>query len=201
MSQFPIGSRATEAMRVAKKQAASAGLYGIMAQFESSDALLHAAETVRDAGYKKFDVFSPFPIHGMDAAMGLGRSMLGWVVLGGGITGLLTGLGLQWYAALFDYPLITAGKPLTGFAAYIPFVPVTFELMILFSAFAAVGGMLMVNGLPAWYHPTLKRDSFARASDDGFFLVIEADDNRFDVDVTKRLLEDHGGRGIELLED
>jgi len=201
MSQFPIGSRATEAMRVAKKQAASAGLYGIMAQFGSADALLHAAETVRDAGYKKFDVYSPFPIHGMDDAMGLKRSLLGWIVLSGGITGLLTAIGLQWYAALFDYPLITAGKPVTGFAAFIPFVPVAFELMILFSAFAAVGGMLMLNGLPAWYHPTLKRDSFARASDDGFFLVIEADDNRFDVDVTKRLLEDHGGRGIELLED
>lgn len=201
MSQFPLGSRATEAMRLAKKQAASAGLYGMMAQFESPDALLHAAATVRDAGYKKFDVYSPFPIHGMDAAMGLGRSHLGWVVLCGGVTGLLTAVGLQWYAALFDYPLITAGKPVTGFAAFIPFVPVCFELMILFSAFAAVGGMILLNGLPAWYHPTLKRDSFARASDDGFFLVIEAADARFDIDVTKRLLEEHGAKGIELLED
>ncbi len=201
MSQFPIGSRATEAMRLTKKQAASAGLYGIMAQFESPGDLLHAAETVRDAGYKKFDVFSPFPIHGMDDAMGLGRSMLGWIVLGGGITGLLTAVGMQWYMALFDYPLITAGKPVTGFAAYIPFVPVSFELMILFSAFAAVGGMFLLNGLPAWYHPTLKRDSFARASDDGFFLVIEAVDPQFDIDVTKRLLEEHGANGIELLEE
>ncbi|CAN5540702.1 DUF3341 domain-containing protein [soil metagenome] len=201
MSQFPIGSRATEAMRLSKRQAASAGLYGMMAQFESAEALTRGAEVVRDAGYKKFDVYSPFPIHGMDDAMGLSRSMLGWIVLCGGISGVFTGIGLQWYAALYEYPLITAGKPLTGFAAFIPFVPVTFELMVLFSAFAAVGGMILLNGLPAWYHPTLKRESFARATDDGFFLVIEAADPRFDVDVTKRLLEDHGGRGIELLED
>jgi hypothetical protein len=180
---------------------ATAGLYGMMAQYDTPDDLLHIAAVLREAGYKRWDVFSPFPIHGMDHAMGLGRSPLGWIVLGGGITGVIAALGMQWFMALADYPLITAGKPTSGPAAWIPFIPVTFELMVLFSAFAAVIGMLILNGLPQWYHPTLKRDSFARATDDGFFVVIEAGDAKFDVDLTKRLLEEYGGRNIELLED
>jgi hypothetical protein len=180
---------------------ATAGLYGMMAEFDSPDDLLHIAATLREAGYRRWDVYSPFPVHGMDHAMGLGRSPLGWIVLLGGIAGIATALGMQWFMALQNYPLITAGKPISGPAAWIPFIPVTFELMVLFSAFAAVIGMLLLNGLPQWYHPTLKRDSFARATDDGFFVVIEAADGKFDVDGTKALLEEHGGRNIELLED
>ncbi len=170
---------------------------GVIAEFENPDALLRAARQVRDAGYSKFDVYSPFPIHGMDEAMGLRRSRLGWIVLMGGIAGALAALGLQWYTSVVDYPLITAGKPYFSWPA---FVPIIFELGVLLAAFGAVFGMLAINGLPRWYHPLLKYDRFVRASDDSFFLAIDAKDRQYDADRAAILLERLGGRNVDPLE-
>ena len=122
-------------------------MFGTLAEFDSPKSLMHAAEAVRDAGYKKFDVYSPFPIHGMDDAMGLRPSIMGWLVLGGGITGLLAGFGIQTWVSIFGYKLIISGKP---FFSYQAFIPVTFELMVLLSAFGAVFGMFILNKLPEW---------------------------------------------------
>ena len=171
--------------------------FGILAEFENPAHLMHAAEKMRDAGFKRFDVHSPFPIHGMDRAMGLGRSILPWIVLGGGFTGFLTGLALQTWINVIEYPLVISGKPYFSLPA---FIPVTFELTILFSAFAAVGGMFVLNFLPMLYHPLQKVKNFERATTDGFFLSVEARDPKFDAEATREMLASFGGKNIELLE-
>jgi hypothetical protein len=181
-----------------QEQVPVARAFGLLAGFAGESELLEAARGVHEAGYVRFDVFSPYPIHGMDQAMGLGRSHLGWFVLVAAIAGSATAVGLQWFCNALDYPLITQGKPYFSWQA---FVPVTFELMVLFAAFAAVIGMLVLNGLPAWYHPTLRYDVFARATDDGFFLAIEADDTKFDREKTRQLLLTLGAQSVTLLED
>jgi hypothetical protein len=146
--------------------------WGILAEFDSPGALLRAARETRKAGYKDFDVHTPYPVHGMDLAMGLGRSPLGWIVTGGAFAGAATALGLQYYCGL-DFPLIHQGKPVV---AWQPFIVITFELTVLFSAFAAVLGMFYLNGLPQWYHPTLKSEAFRKVTDNGFFLSIPTED-------------------------
>ena len=143
-------------------------MFGTLAEFDSPKSLMHAAEAVRDAGYKKFDVYSPFPIHGMDDAMGLRPSIMGWLVLGGGITGLLAGFGIQTWVSIFGYKLVISGKP---FFSYQAFIPVTFELMVLLSAFGAVFGMFILNKLPEWYHSLLKDDEFKKLLLMVFFLL------------------------------
>ena len=125
-------------------------LFGVLAEFDSPKSLYHVAQKVRDEGYTKWDAFSPFPIHGMDGAMGLKESILGWIVVIGGAVGLSFGFGLQTWVATTAYKIIVSGKPLFSYQA---FVPVTFELMVLFSAFAAVFGMFILNRLPQHYHP------------------------------------------------
>jgi hypothetical protein len=171
--------------------------FGIVAQFDNPHELLRAAETMRDAGYREFDVHSPFPIHGMNKAMGIGRSLLPWIVLGGGMTGCAGALTLMIWINVVDYPIVISGKPYLSLPA---FIPIVFELTVLLSAFAALGGMLLLNFLPMLYHPLMKNPEFARATSDGFFLSVEAWDPRFDPDDTRRLLESAGGRNIALLE-
>lgn len=153
-------------------------VYGIAAEFDSASALYHAAEKMRDAGYKKFDVFSPFPIHGMDDAMGLKRSLLGKIVFFGGLTGFTTGVCLEFIPSSILYPLVVMGKP-TNLWTVPAFFPIMFELTILFSAFTTVFGMLIMNGLPRWNHPMFNWDRFKKASDDKFFVVVEAKDPKF----------------------
>ncbi len=172
--------------------------YGVIAEFDGPDELLDAAAQARDRGYRSFDVHSPFPIHGMDGAMGLRRSRLGWIVFIAGAIGAASGMGMQWFCAAYDYPILTGGKPFFSWQA---FIPITFEMMVLFAAFGAVIGMLLLNGLPQWYHPTLKHSPFARASDDGFFLVIEASDPMFHMEQTPAFLTRIGGKEIGLLEE
>lgn len=170
--------------------------YMVLAEFGSPAELLHAAEKVRDAGYMKFDCHSPFPIHGMDAAMGLKRSPVGYIA---GICGLLGGIfamGLQWWTSTVDYPLVISGKPLFSFQAYIV---VTFGLTILGAAFGAVIGMLMINRLPQWFHGLFYSKNFSRFSDDAFFVSIEADDPKFDPEQTSSFLESIGGTNIEVV--
>jgi hypothetical protein len=175
-------------------------VYGLAAEFSSAPALFEAAEKVRDAGFKRWDVHSPFPIHGMDQAMGLGKSWLSAIVLIGGITGLLTAAVLEFYPSAIEYPVVVHGKPVT-FATVPAFFPIMFELTVLCSAFACVFGLLILNQLPKWYHPMFNWDRFARVSDDAFFLVIEARDPKFSEGKTRQLLEQIGGTHVTLVHD
>lgn len=170
-------------------------VYGIAAEYPSASALYEAAKMVRDAGFKRWDVFSPFPIHGMDDAMGIGKSWLSAAVFCGGFTGFCTAIILEFGPSSFLYPLIVHGKPY-NFWTVPAFFPIMFELTILFSAFAAFGAMLTMNFLPRWNHPMFNWNRFKRVSNDGFFLVIETRDPRFNENETVSLLERSGGQFI-----
>ncbi|MBC8042801.1 MAG: DUF3341 domain-containing protein [Rhizobacter sp.] len=169
---------------------------GMLAEFANPAELLHAAEKLRDAGYKRFDCHSPFPIHGMDEAMGLAPSFLGWVVAAMGITGGSLGLIMQWWMSTIDYPLVISGKPYFSYQAY---VPVTFELTILLAAFGAVFGMFIINRLPRYHHPVFHSDRFAKVTDDGFFVSVLRGSKKFNVEKTKQFLESIGGKNVEVL--
>ena len=173
-------------------------VYGVLAEFHDPGALLHAAEEVRAAGYKHFDTHSPFPIHGMDRAMGLGNSKVGYITLGGGLTGLALATWLQWWTSAVDYPINISGKP---FFAVEPSVPIMFELTVLFSALGAVAGMLALNGLPRPYNPIFYSKQFARVTDDAFFLHVAASDTQFDTEETSAFLQQIGGYNVEVIED
>ena len=172
--------------------------YGLLAEFDQSADILHAAATVRDAGYRRWDVFSPFPVHGMDEAMGLGRSKVGWFTFCGGVTGYTAGMLMIWFMNAYDYPLVVGGKPL--FSPIFSF-PVAYECTILLGAFGSLFGMLFLNRLPRLYHPLFKSARFARATHDRFFLVIEATDPNFSDVETRKLLEAAGSKHIEEVRD
>jgi hypothetical protein len=171
--------------------------YGLIATFDTPGALTHAAEQVRDAGYRDWDVITPFPIHGIDKAMGVGRSRVPRISLVGGITGFCTGMSMIWFMDKFDYPLTVGGKPF--FSPLFAF-PVSYELTILFTAFATIGGMFFLNGLPMHYHPVLNYDEIRRGTDDLFFIVIQKSDPRYNAENTRALLAKIGGREITELE-
>ncbi|MEM1096213.1 MAG: DUF3341 domain-containing protein [Bacteroidota bacterium] len=173
-------------------------VYGVLAEFRHPGELYDAAKDARKAGYKRFDVYSPFPIHGMDDAMGLGNSKVGYFTLMGGITGFSLGLWLQWWTGSVDYPLNISGKP---FFAFEPSVPVMFETTILLSALTAVATMFALNGLPRPYNPLFYSDNFSRVTDDAFFMHIAANDPLFDLDGTKDFLRSIGGKNIEVIYD
>ncbi len=161
-------------------------LYGLMAEFDSTTAIVNAAEKIRLAGFTKTDAFSPFPIHEMDEALGIKRSILSFLVFAGGITGCLVGFALMYWTHVIEYPIMVAGRPNWSLPA---FIPPMYELTILLAAFTAVFGMLLLNGLPQPYHPVFNVPRFALASRDKFFLLIEAEDEKFDYDETKKFME------------
>jgi hypothetical protein len=169
----------------------------LIATFETTAGIMRAAETVRDAGYKHWDCITPFPVHGLDKAMGVARSRVPRFSLAGGITGFCTGMSMVWFMDKFDYPLVVGGKPF--FSPMFAF-PASYELTILFTAFATIGGMLLLNRLPMHYHPVLKYDQIHRGLDDRFFIVIESRDPKFNLEATRALLEKAGGAGITELE-
>jgi hypothetical protein len=175
----------------------AAQTHGLIATFETPRDLYHAAEQVRDAGYRKWDCISPFPVHGLDRAMGLRRSIVPRISLAGGITGFITGMTMIWWTGAIDYPLTVGGKPL--FSPMFAF-PVSYELTILFTAFATVIGMFVINGLPRHYHPVLKYDHIHRGMSDTFFIVIEARDPRYNLANTKALLEKAVGKNVQEIE-
>src|SRR6266550_5752420 len=175
-------------------------VYAMAAEYPSAAALYEAAKMVRDAGFKRWDVFSPFPIHGMDDAMGLKKSWLSAVVLAGGISGLLTAAIVEFGPSSILYPVVVHGKP-TNFMTVPAFFPIMFELTVLFGAFAAFFAMLIMNGLPRWYHPMFNWERFARVTNDGFFLAIEARDPRFTENGVYELLEQTGGRYITIVHE
>jgi hypothetical protein len=169
-----------------------------LAEFATPGKVMKAAEKVRDAGYKRWDVHTPFPVHGMDRAMGMPDSRLGWIVLACGLTGCAAAFTLIFWTNGVDYPLVIGGKPPDAFPSM---VPVMFELTILLSAFGAVFGMLGLNPLPRHHHPVFYSDRFDSATDDRFFISIEAADEKFDVEDTRALLESIGADHLELIQE
>ena len=161
-------------------------IYGIMAEFDTATDMVDAANEMRLAGYTKTDAFSPFPLHDIDEALGIKRSILPYLVFAGAITGLLTGLGLVYFVHVIDYPIIVGGRPYFSLPA---FIPPMFELTILFGAGTAVFGMLFLNGLPSPYHPVFNVPRFALATREKFFLVIEAADPIYDYETTRKFME------------
>lgn len=172
--------------------------YGILAEFADPGALYHAAHDVRAEGYRRFDTFSPFPIHGMDKAMGMGNSIVGYLTLGGGVAGFALAWWLQWWTGEVDYPINISGKP---FFAVEPSVPILFELTILFAAIATVFGMFALNGLPRPYNPLFYSNDFRRVTDDAFFLLISASDKQFDSESTDAFLKKLGALQTEKIYD
>lgn len=170
----------------------------LLGEFDSAGKLLHAAEKLRDAGYTQFDAHSPFPIHGMDAAMGLGDSKLGLIVFPIGLTGTTLAFLMMWWMNGVDYPIVIGGKP--GFS--LPsMVPIMFELTILLSAFATVFGMFHLNRLPRHHHPIFNSERFKGFSDDKFFVSVESTDPKWSLDGTKKLLEEAHAEHIEVVYD
>jgi hypothetical protein len=176
------------------QQRTQPALYGLMAEFPDPTSLVAAARRTYDEGYRKFDSFSPFPIHELFDAMRIKDRRVPLFVLIGGIIGGLTGFGLQVWVSSIAYPLNVGGKP---YISWPMFIPVTFELTILFAALTAVFGMFILNGLPQPYHPVFNVPTFARgASQEGFFLAIESADPQFDRDKTHAFLEGLGAKEI-----
>jgi mono/diheme cytochrome c family protein len=170
-----------------------------MAEFENEHDLLHAAEKVRDAGYTKTDAFTPFPVHGIDHALGIKPTILPFIVLCAGLTGLCTALLMQWWMNGVDYKYIISGKP---FGITPASIPVSFELTILFSAFTSVLGMLALNGLPRFSNPVFTNAKFDRATNDRFFLYVDATDKYYNRESVKELLSSvHANSLDEVTED
>jgi hypothetical protein len=185
----------------------------ILAEFKSTHDVLHAAEKVRDAGYVRWDTHTPFPIHGMDRAMGLRDSRLGWIVLAFALTGLTGAFTMMHWMNGVDYPTVVGDKPpgapfydtliswTDRIGALPSMVPIMFELTILLSAFGAVLGMFHLNKLPHHHHPVFESDRFRLASDDRFFISIEADDPKFDLEKTRALLAGAHAANVEVIEE
>ena len=171
-------------------------VYGLLARFSGPGELVGAVRKLRAAGYRNMDSYSPFPIHGMERALRLSRSRVPAFVLAGGTFGLLFAHIVQYYESTISYPLVVDGKPFNSAEA---FVPIDFETMILYAAIGAVLGMLFLNGLPRFYHPVFRGRSFARATDDGFFLSVESRDAMFDKGATPELLAELGGVEVQFL--
>jgi hypothetical protein len=167
--------------------------YGLAAEFDSAQALMNAANAAREAGYKRMDAYSPFPIEDLTDALGQRPTKLPLVVLLGGLLGGLGGFLLQYYTSVYTYPLNIGGKPYNSWPA---FIPVTFECTVLGASLSAVFGMLGLNGLPMPYHPLFHLDSFARASQDRFFLCIRAVDPKFNLEETRTFLQGLGPREV-----
>ncbi len=168
-------------------------VWGIMALFETTAELYHACEELRDAGYRTLDAMTPFPVHGLEKAIGIKPTRLPFLVLGGGITGLSSGIALTYYVNV-DYPLNISGKVPFSYHIYIP---IYFELTVLLSALTCFFALWALCKLPTFFHPTMRHPSFARSSDDGFFVTIEATDPKYSADKTRALLEKLGAKEVE----
>ena len=172
--------------------------YGLMAELDTPADALRAAEKVRDAGYTRWDVHTPYAVHGMDDAMGLKNSQVGWFTFICGFCGFFGGMLMIWYMNSYDYGLPVGGKP--NFSPFASF-PVAYEMTILFGAFGSLGGMLFLNRLPRLHHPLLKNLRFAEVTHDKFYIVIEADDPKYDEAETRKLLKQTGSKHIELVNE
>jgi hypothetical protein len=172
--------------------------YGMSAEFDSAAAVLSAAEKVRDAGYRRWDVFSPFPIHGLDKVMGLGNSKVGWFAFLFGAGTFIGTMAMIWYMNDFDYPIVIGGKPM--FSEPMSVVP-SYILLVLMAGLGTFIGMVALNELPRHHHPLFAKKRFELVSRDKFFLVIGSNDPKFSETETRKLLEAAGGGHIEMVED
>ena len=174
----------------------SNSIYGILARFENPKALMLAAKKVKDSGFTKFDCHTPYPMHGLDDAMGMKRSVLGYIVGIGALGGAALGLLLQWFASAYAYPIVISGKPYFSWQAD---MIITFVTMVLGGALSSLLGMFHLNRMPAYYHPLFNSEKFKRATDDGFFISIELEDKLYDQDNTIEFLKSIGGQDIEVV--
>jgi hypothetical protein len=168
-------------------------IYGLLAEFHTPEEVVAAARRTHEAGYRRIDAFAPYPVHGLSEAIGFRKTRLPLIVLLGGLTGTAAGFGLQYWASTLYYPMNIGGRPLNSWPA---FIPITFETTVLLAAFAAVLGMLALNGLPTPYHPLFNVERFALASRDRFFIVIEATDPLFEREKTREFLESLTNYGV-----
>jgi hypothetical protein len=169
-----------------------ATMHGLMAEFLTADQILAATRQARQAGYRVMDAYTPYPVHGLAEELGLRGSKIPTLVLVAGLIGGGVGFFMQFFSMTIDYPLNVGGRPLNSWPAYIP---ISFEVLVLVAAFSAVLGMFYLNGLPKPYHPVFNVPEFVRASQDRFFLCIEADDPQFDVAATAQFLKTLGPHG------
>jgi hypothetical protein len=176
----------------------SSKIYGILASFSNPESLLHATRKVTDAGYRRTDTYTPFPIEGLSEAMRLPTSWMPLAVLVGGIIGGLLGYGMQFFATVIDLPLNIGGRPLHSWPAYIP---ITFEVTVLFAAFGGLLALFLVTGLPQPYHPVFNSEDFQKhGSQDGFYLSISKDDPKYNEDETPKFLESLGAIQVTEIE-
>lgn len=173
-------------------------VWGLLAQYDNPATLTHGCEAIRDAGYKRWDAYCPFPVHGLNEAMGLKPSRVSFVVGIMAIFGFAVAYSLQYWTTAVDYPLVVQGKP---YGAWEPFVPVLFELSVLFASFGAIFGMLVLNDLPKWNHPLFTSERFLGVSDDKFFIAIESTDPQFNLDETRAALTRSGATVVEIVEE
>ena len=173
-------------------------IYGILAEFENPAALLKAAEKVHEAGYRNFDCYSPFPVHGMDKAMRLRRSPLGYIIAVISFFVMLGGLGLQWYTNAIDYPFIISGKPFFSYQAY---APVGFGITIAIAGIATLIFMFVLNKLPKPFHPLFNSENFKKATDDGFFIGIEASDPVYTEEKTIDFIKSINPVNVEIIKN
>jgi hypothetical protein len=172
-------------------------LYGLLAEFETVEDLLVAANRAREAGYRRMDAFTPLPVEGLAEAVGFEHTRLPLLVFIGGVIGCVSGFYLQYYGSVYSFSLNVGGKPLNSWPA---FIPITFELTVLFAAIFCVFGLLALNGLPTPFHPVFNVPSFALASRDRFFLCIKARDPKFDREKTREFLKGLKAREVTDIE-
>ena len=171
-----------------------------LAEYETPDALAHAAEKVRDAGYEKWDCHTPYPVHGLDDAMGLAPTKIGWISFLAAMTGLISAILMIQYMNNWDYPINIGGKPV-GAGAFPSMVPIMFECTVLLCGFGTLFGLLHLAKLPRHHHPIFESDRFEAATDDKFFISVEVDDSKFDEKRTRSLLESTHPSHLELVEE
>lgn len=191
-------SALTHAASGAADQALAGKVFGLAAEYDTPHDLLEAVKAVRAAGFTHIDTHTPFPIHGMDAAMGLPPTKLPYMVLAGGLTGTASAFALQWWMNAFDYAFRIGGKPFLSYQAY---VPICFELTVLLSAFTTVFGLFALCRLPRPYHPLFTHARFARVTDDGFILSLESADPNWDEAKAREAMAKAGGKEITLIRD
>lgn len=195
---MPSPQNAAEAMEQLKEKLGVGAdkTHAAMGVFETPEALVEAGRKIYAMGYRKLDAMSPFPVHGIDDAIGIPRSKLGWIAVCFALTGLLTAQTLMYYVGVINYPLVIGGKPLFDFTYTIP---VTFELTVLFCGISTTIGIFALNGLPQLYHPTMNYKEAHRATDDRFILVVEANDPKFDPERTASDLRSLGAHDVEVV--
>ncbi len=173
-------------------------IHGLMAEFESAEQLVEAARQAHEAGYRRMDAYTPFPVHGLREAMGVRKTRLPWLVLAGGAVGFIAGYGMQYFAQVIHWPINIGGRPLHSWPNYIPIV---FEMTVLVASLTAFLSVVIINGLPRPHHPVFNVDKFDRASTDRFFLCIEADDPKFDTESTRLFLQELKPASVSVVEE